>query len=113
MSWKFWKKSESKHPSEAKVEKLSGVKDIPELVARHLVTKLGKDPDGVWKLKGVVRQRPEGKDSFDFRVFDLAEATSKNLKIKDFSSFDDHPELIPYQGWFDKKLGEVHIKGGE
>ena len=104
----FWRKGEK-----PEVEKLPGPKDIPELVGRYLITELKQNPDWVWKLKGVVRQRSEGKDAFDFRVFDEAQAAARKVTVKDYTSLDEHPDLILYRGRFDKKSGEVQIIIGE
>ena len=90
----FWKKGNG--------EKLPGPKDMPELVGRHLVVDKKKEPDWVWHLKGVVRKNPAGKKRFDVRIFDPNEAASKQVKVKDYTTFDQHPELILYEGWFDK-----------
>jgi len=69
----FWKKkAATEEPSKIRVERLPRPKDIPELVGRHLITELKQNPDWVWKLKGVVRPRSDGKDTFYFRVFDQA-----------------------------------------
>ncbi len=106
MSWKFWKKEPgSAGPSEAKQEKLPPPRDIPEDVARHLVVKLNKNPDWVWRLKAVVRQRPEGKGSYDVRVFERAD-----VAVNNYASLDEHPELILYEGWFDKDSHRVFIE---
>jgi len=110
MYWKFWKKEAvTGEPSQAKGEKLPRPKDIPEPVGRNLVVKHGKDPDWVWGLKGVVRHRPEGKHAYDVRVFNMNDAAAKKVSIKNYTSLDGHPELILFDGWFDKKSMEVHI----
>ena len=107
----FWKrKPAAGEPSKPKSEKLPGPKSIPELVGRHLITELKQDPDWVWNLKGVVRPRSEGKDAFDFRVFDETRVAAKEVKVKDYTSLDEHPDLVIYQGWFDKKSGTVQIE---
>jgi hypothetical protein len=98
----FWKKKRLPRP-----------KDIPELIGRYLIRQMKKEPDWVWKLKGVVRPRLEGKDAFDFRVFDEAQVAAKKVTVKDYTSLDEHPDLILYQGRFDKKSGEVQIIIGE
>ena len=114
MKWKFWqKKPKTGEPSSAKSQKLPKPEDIPEPVGRHLVVQLGKNPDWVWNLKGVVRPRPEGKDSYDVRVFNEAKAAAKNVTAKDYTSLDEHPELILYEGWFDKKSMSVQIEEKE
>jgi len=64
MSWKFWdKKAEVAAPAGPVAEKLSGPKEIPYPVGKHLVVSLHQDPDWVWQLKGVLRHRPEGKEA--------------------------------------------------
>jgi hypothetical protein len=39
---------------------------------------------------------------FDVRVFDEAQVAQKKVKVKDWTTFDEHPDLILYEGWFDK-----------
>jgi len=60
-----------------------------------------------------MRPRPEGKDVFDVRVFDQAQVAAKKVTVNDYTSLDEHPDLILYQGQFDKKSGEVQIIIGE
>jgi hypothetical protein len=112
VAWKFWKK---KPPTgePPKVEQLGRPKNIPEPLVRYLVVKLDKNPDWVWPLSGVVRLRQEGKDSYDVRLFNEAEAAAKKVNVKDYTSLDEHPELILFQGWFDKKCMSVQIEGKE
>jgi hypothetical protein len=53
-----------------------------------------KNPDWVWKRKGVVR--PAGKKkAFYCRVFDEAQTVQAGVKVKDWSSLDEHLDLIP------------------
>jgi len=104
----FWKKKAE--PSEPKNKKLPGPKDIPDIVGGHLVVDFNQNPDRVWKLKAVKRQRQESKNAFDVRVFDDVEAATKNIKIKNYDSFDEHPELILFEGWFDNDLRQVQIE---
>ncbi|OIP27992.1 MAG: hypothetical protein AUK00_00735 [Dehalococcoidia bacterium CG2_30_46_9] len=94
----FWKRRKVK---EGEV-KLSGPKDIPGLVGRHMVVEEKKDPDWVWKLRGVIR--PAGKkNAFYCRVFDESQAAQAGVKVKDWTSLDDHPDLILWEGYFDKE----------
>jgi len=108
----FWKKkTATEEPSKPKAEKLPGPRSIEELVGRQLVMNLKKDPDWVWQLRSVVRRTSGGAHRFDFRVFDAAQvAAKKRVKVKDYTSFDNYPELILYQGWFDKVSMEVHFE---
>lgn len=93
----FWKHKEDK----AGIVKLPGPREIPEQAGRCMVVKEGKDPDWVWRLKGVVR--PAGKKSFYCRVFDEDRATQAGIKVKDWTSLDAHPHLILWEGYCDKE----------
>ncbi len=92
-----------------KVEKLSGPKEVPMPVSRDIVVQLKKDPDWVWSLRAVVRKNPTGKKVFDVRVFSEKTAAEKKAKVRDYTSLDEHPELILFEGWFDKESSETHI----
>jgi hypothetical protein len=110
MSWSFWKKrSTTVELSEAKEEKLSKPKDIPEPVGRYLVVDLGKNPDWVWKLKSVVRRQAE-KHRYDIRVFDEIQAKARGVSMRDYTTLDEHPELILFEGWYDKKSNMAHLQ---
>ena len=108
MFQKFWKKRSE--GEENRVEKLPGPKNIPDAVGRYLVVDLDKDPDWVWNLKVVLRGHPESKDVFDFRVYNEMQLSGKGIRIKNYTSFDTAPELILYQGWFNKRTNEVHVE---
>ena len=111
MGWKIWKKkSEGEEQPKAKLEKLPRPKEIPQLVGQYLVVQLKKDPDWVWNLKAVVRKKPEGKASYNVRVFDEYQARLKKVGVKDFTSFDGHPDLILFEGWFDKSSNKVQLE---
>ena len=107
----FWKKkTETGESSKPQMEKLPGPSSIESILATRLVVELEQDPDRVWKLHNVVRRRSGGGKRFDFRVFDMARVEATRVEVKDYTSFDDYPELIAYQGWFDKESGEVHFE---
>ena len=106
----FWKRPKAQESPQPKATHLPGPRSIEELVGRQLVVDLKQDPDWVWQLSSVVRQRTGGKHRFDFRVFDEAQATQKKVRVKDWTTFDQHPELILHQGWFDKVSMEVHFE---
>ena len=94
----FWNRKQTK---EGEI-RLPGPKEIPDLAARYMVVKDKKNPDWVWKLKSVVR--PAGKEkAFYCRVFDEAQAQQAGVKIKDWTSLEKHPELILWEGYFDKE----------
>jgi hypothetical protein len=98
MFWKFWKRKETK----AGEVELPGPKGIPDLAGRYMVIEEKKDPNWVWNLKGVVRPT-EKKKAFYCRVFDEAKAAQAGVKVKDWRSLDEHPDLILWEGYFDKE----------
>jgi len=112
MAWDFWKSKKATDGSTlVSVEKLQKPKDIPEVVGRYLVVSLGKDPDWVWRLKSVERLRGE-KNNFDVRVFDASQVAATGVRVKDYTSFDEHPELVLFNGWYDKKTMAMHMEEG-
>ena len=90
--------------------KLPGPRSIDDSVGRSLVVTLKKDPNWVWDLKCVKRPRGADKQQFDFRVFSETDVARAGVRIRDFTSFDDHQELILFQGWLDKGSMEVHFQ---
>ncbi len=92
----------------AKAEKLPGPRPIPELVGKYLINEMHKDSDWVWRLMAVTRSRA-GEKAQDIRVFAGHEAAAKNIKIKDYTSLDKSPELLLYEGWFDKDAKKVAL----
>ncbi len=88
-------------------------KSIPDAVGRYLVVSLGKNPDWVWNLKAVMRSNGGDKDLFEVRVFDASQAADKGIKVRDYHTFDEHPEMILYEGWFNKRTFESKIQAKE
>ena len=111
MSWKFWEKKPDQTASPGvKAERLPKPKEIPYPAGKYLVVDLGQDPEWVWKLKGAVRKRPEGKNAYDVRVFSESDTSTRKMIVKDYNFLDAYPELILYEGWFDNKTNEAHLK---
>jgi len=88
---------------------LPGPKELPNPVGRDIVAKLGGDPDKSWGLKAVIRPKEGYKDTFEVRVFDGVQAASRQITVKDYHSLTEHPELILYDGWYNKG-GQAEIK---
>lgn len=105
MNWNFWKKTES-----TTVEKLPSPKEITDIVGRHLIVQMHKDPDWVWGLKAVIRRRrPEVKTEFDFRIFEQRSVSAEGVRVRNYNTLDEHPEFILFSGWFDKRALQVHV----
>lgn len=97
-----------KHKKEE--EKLPGPKEIPGLVQNHLIAEKKMGPDLAKILKAVVYRSPRGERAFNVRIFDESEAGAKKIQVKDYTSLDEHPDLIIYEGWFDEAAKQVELE---
>ena len=100
----FWGKKSAKEGG-----KLSGPKEIPGPVRNYLVAERKMDPDLVKLLKAVERKGTTGT-TFTIRVFDDSEAIAKKVQVKDYTSLDECPDLIIYEGWFDEGAKQVQLE---
>jgi len=100
----FWNKKSAKEEG-----KLSGPKEIPGPVQNYLVAETKMDPDLVKLLRAVERKSTTGA-TFDIRVFDASEAIAKKVQVKDYTSLDECPDLIIYEGWFDEGTKQVKLE---
>jgi hypothetical protein len=111
MSWKFWQKNQTPAaPSGGKTQKLSKPSDLPLEIGRHLVVDQGLDPDWVWSLKCVKRPMENSKSTFHVRIFSSATVMQHGVKIKDYTSLDDHMDLVIFAGWYDKETRQVQVE---
>ena len=100
----FWGKKSAKEEG-----KLSGPKEIPGPVQTYLVAERKMHPDLVKLLKAVELKSATGATS-NIRVFDNSEATAKKVQVKDYTSLDECPDLIIYEGWFDEGTKQVKLE---
>jgi hypothetical protein len=106
MFWNRWFNKNGRNTMQK--PKLKPPIDLPQQVGRHLVVNLGQDPDWVWDLKAVVKPVEGGKKSARrFRVYDPVQAAKQWIKVRDYHSLDDFPDLILYEGDFDKDTNAV------
>jgi hypothetical protein len=85
------------------VQKLPGPKNIPELVARYMVQKMGSDSVWTWDLTAVAY--PTGKKAAYYRVYDNGKTSEAKVKVKNWISLDGHPELIMFEGYCNDETG--------
>jgi hypothetical protein len=109
MSWEFWKKG-SAPAKPLNTQRLWKPQVLPQAVGGELIVELGKNPDWVWSLKSTVRKSSRGKHRYNVRVFDQAQAAGKGISVVDYTSLDDHPELVLFKGWYDRKSWKARIK---
>jgi hypothetical protein len=110
VNWKFWKtKTANGQILNPKSSKLPKPRDLPDRVGIYLVTQLKLDPDWVWSLKGAVRPTIENH-IFDIRIFDPKEAVISDAVINNYDALDRYPEIILFEGSFNKSTGWLDIK---
>jgi hypothetical protein len=102
----FWGKKSAKEEE----QKLSGPKNIPGLVQNYLVTERKMDPDFVKLLQALVCKSTTGEKVVNIRIFDESEALAKKVPVKDYTSLDERPDLIIYEGWFDEVAKQIKLE---
>lgn len=114
MNWKFWQKAENHSTAAANQTNGKGdrPRELPQQVGQYLVVREKLDPDWVWKLKCVRRERGQGKAAFDFRVFSHQNANLAGVTVRDYASLDLYPEQILYFGWYNKYSHEIELHSG-
>jgi hypothetical protein len=112
MFWNKWfKKNDCSTPQKPR---LKPPIDLPQQVGRFLVVNLGEDPDWVWELKAVIKPVEGGKKSArHFRVYDPVKTAKQWIKVRDYHSLDDYPDLILYEGDFDRDTHAVSLSAGQ
>ncbi len=104
----FWNKQSDSE--ESKKERLPKPQAIPGLVQKHLVSEWKISPDLVKLLKAVVRENSNVEKTFNIRIFDESEASARKVQVRNYSSFDEHPGMIIYEGQFDEKSKQVKLE---
>jgi hypothetical protein len=76
----------------------------------HLIKKMGKETSWVRGLSMVTRPRSGGGKGLDVRIFAQYEASTSNARIKDYTTFEQYPQLLLFEGWFDKESKQVELE---
>jgi hypothetical protein len=90
-------------------EKLPEPKGIPDPAGQSLVVLFKEDPTWTWALKAAMKPKAE-KDQFDIRVFSDRMAGAVKISVEDYSTLDRYPDLILYEGFYDKKNRRVKLQ---
>jgi len=101
----FWGKKSAKEEG-----KLAGPQVIPDLIQKYLATEWKMDPDLVKLLKALLLKDPNGDKAFHIRIFDESEAKAKKVQVENYTSLDEHPDLIIYEGQFDEGARQVNLE---
>ncbi len=100
----------NKQENNVHAEKLPGPREIPGLVQNYLIKERKMDEDLARLLKSAVRRKNgNGQKTFDIRIFDDSDAAARKVQVKDYNTFEDNPDLIAYDGWFDEATKQVEL----
>jgi hypothetical protein len=61
-------------------------------------------------LKALLLKNPKGDKAFHIRIFDESEAKAKKVQVEDYTSLDEHPDLIIYEGQFDEGARQANLE---
>lgn len=98
----FWMKKDDGKPAE-----VSGA------MSRSIGNEWGKIPrsEEHWaEYLAVMRPQGNGGDLFDVRIFDKWMVGERKVAVTDYSTLDDHPDLVLLAGWWNKKTKKGEIK---
>lgn len=87
-----------------------GPKDIPSWVYVYLVTMLKVPPENLTSLRSVQKTGFwDGKPVIFIRIYDPL-TSEEARQVKDFSSLDQHSELVLYEGYWEKEDDRVFLE---
>ena len=87
-----------------------GPSDVPHWAYLYLVTTLKVPPENLAGLRSVQKMGFwDGKPVTFIRIYDLR-TSEEALQVKDFTSLDQHPELILYEGYWEKGSDQVFLE---
>jgi len=104
----FWDKKPVNE--ESKKEKLPKPQTIPTLVQKHLISEWKVGPELAKLLKAVLRENSNGEKTFHIRIFDESEASARKVQVRNYTSLDEHPDLIIYEGQFNERGKQVKLE---
>lgn len=87
-----------------------GPKDIPWWAHTYLVTTLKVPPENLTGLRSVQKVGFwDGQPVTFIRIYDPL-ASEQTRQVKDFTSLDLHPELLLYEGYWEKASNRVFLQ---
>jgi hypothetical protein len=90
--------------------KLKKPQAIPEPVQKYIVAEYKLPEYLAALLKAVLRKSPTGENTFDIRVFDESDASARKIDVKDYTTLDEHPELVLYEGLYNEAAKKVELQ---
>ncbi|MDY0376098.1 MAG: hypothetical protein RBQ72_10265 [Desulfobacterium sp.] len=111
--WKFWQATpNSSGTNGVKTDKLQKPQELPDRIGRHMVVKMGLEPDFVWSLRCVYRKKADEPGVGQIRIFESQCLTDMGVRHLNYDLLNNHPELILYQGTYRKDSDNVVLARG-
>ena len=88
--------------------KLPGPRAVPTPVEKYLIN---MKIDGAWIrfLKSVTRNSTNGSNDVDIRIYDPSDVVAHRIQMVNYTTLDNHPEVILYEGSFNEATNEVKL----
>ncbi len=63
------------------------------------------------RYMAVLHRHKNNPDVFDVRIYDEWCTEHRGVRVSNYESLDFHPELVLFEGWFDRKArnGSIHL----
>lgn len=106
----FWKRKNNN--ADKSSVKLPGPREISEPVKKSLIASNRIDPDIIPFLKLLVKPDENQRGKYFARIFDPADAEARGVRVKDYLTLDDNPEMIIAEGTGDdsSKTAAMEVK---
>jgi len=99
----FWKNKEKNDA------KLAGPRDLPDLVKKYLESTHTIDRATIPFLKAVLKPVADELKVWEIRIFDPSEAEASDIKIQDFGTLNEKPEMVIAEGKLDENAKKVDL----
>ena len=76
--------------------------NVPDAVVKYIVENLKLSSSWVNSLKCIMKPGQE-TGMMDFRIYIENDVRAKNIKVKDFASFDAYQNMVLFEGVYDSK----------
>jgi len=94
---------------EQKGPKLAAPRDIPATVKKYIASTQIIDGGMLPFLKAVVKSRENGEKVNDIYIFDPSDEEARGIKVHNYQTVKENPELIIAEGWFDETDKKVEL----
>ena len=103
----FWKKNDQKG------SKLSGPRDIPEFVKKHIESTQLIDSASLPFLKTVLKNSDKGEKIYDIYIFDPSDAEAREIKVQNYETLKNNPVLVVAEGSYNETDKKVNLVAGK